>query len=208
METSWSLNTSWVVAPENMSAIFCDNCGTYATLEQNAIFDNGSTDNCRECGAFLSYTISGLSVRSDNAQFLDAAEVRKATWFHATLRNDWVGDLTQTNAQVHSEDSTGEPSLMVHVGTADAALTRLIDAMKSQNQTEGYVYELRIKDSAEIHDLVYDDANETCPEWSYQCGPKGYSTGVTRYVNRYESIGSISLLINSEAFEVVNVTTV
>lgn len=203
---STTLNPSWSIAPEGMSAIFCDDCGTYATMEQNATFDSGCTDNCRSCGAFISYTISGLSVRADNAHFLDVAEVRKASWFHATLRSDWMGDLAQTNAQVQSAGVTKDDQFMAHVGTLDAALARLIDAMKFKDaDTVGYVYELRIKDSADIHDLIYDDENETAPQWAHECTSKGYSKDVTRYVNRYESIGSISLLINSDAFEVVSV---
>lgn len=86
---------------------------------------------------------------------LDTEAVRQTTWFHASERADWGEALEGV------KDAAGLP-LMVHVGSEDAAITRMGDILDcraggADDEVVGWLFEVHLKDEAEIFEQTLED---------------------------------------------------
>lgn len=130
-------------------------------------------------------------------RFLKEGAVPKKTWFHATTRENWFEDI---NSEV-------EP-LIVHIGLKSTAMARASDILATSGGTY-YLWEVRLAKTAKVNPNILDDNNH----WPIFVGEMddkydGYSDDyeVTRYLNRWETPGALSLLVQAGALEVVRMT--
>lgn len=199
----------WLVSPEGMGHVGCPQCRTAITARQEEGFLNHSLrlDPCATCGKVIDNMTGTILVRRDNAMFLDAETARTATWYHATVRENWIDDLMECErrAQPYPWYVPGETVPMIHVGTRQAAQDRAERLMERDQPNRMYMYTVRLRTDAPMSQYVVDDL-PSAPDYAGYCdGKPEYSKmGATRYVNRYESLGSISLLVNTTALEVVS----
>ena len=199
---SASPSSGWAIAPAGHTGRACPNCMKYfTTTELIAMCDiTGSVTgvvNCIRCGYRSSPETAHIGVRHDAAPLLEADESRSRIWYHATLLEGW-----------HQKMLGSENLPLVHLGTKEAALARAAHLGSYMSSPVWNVYGVKLVEAAFIAVDVLDDEDDSAPATavkSRSVRARGYDVrGVTRYVNRYEAEGSISLLANPLAFRVVS----
>jgi len=151
---------------------------------------------CLGCGREIATAVMGIKVHPDSQKFLNASAVRSSLWHHATYRSNWYVGLDEYSREA-GED------ILIHLGTREASLDR---ARTLLGKT---LYTVKINPEATISPYVVEDDN-TWPEGTGDLsveGWNGYFGDVTRYVNRYEMPGSISLIVNYKMISIVEVET-
>lgn len=180
------------------SPVRCMECDSYITSEQeDYIFRARSIEDeeCHNCGFDLQEDTVIADIHPTSEHLLDIATAKDAFWFHATNRSDWMGDLLEFKDV--DEDSVP----LVHVGTLDAAMSIMADKYSRSNDLT-YLYRVRLAPSAIIDNVLYEDENFWPDRTSeIDCDSKAF-----RYVNRWESTGSISMIVDPEFLIVDRVT--
>lgn len=173
----------------------CPKCSKTLSREEGKRLDDWDSFPC-QCGYTLNLfdTEIEVLVQPKDASLLDKSEVRQRTWFHSTSSPDWLEQVTAAGKYAH-------------VGSLEAATDRA--TVKSQNkdanEQKTYLWELRVKPEAVIAgDLMRDDSDWL--ETVSPCSKDHLGGDVQRYINKFESAGSISLLIDPRQMEAVRVT--
>lgn len=174
-----------------LSALSCQTCGVHLSgMEEDTILTYYSVS--ASCGHEVIASEARLAVRPDYEKFLNVRGLlEEPKWYHATMMSDWENRILDP---VHE--------ILVHIGSEESALDR------ARYAGGKYMNVIKLKDDAHISPYVVDDQNlwpdemrETrLPEW-------GNFSEVTRYVNRYEVPGSVSLLVAASALDVVETYT-
>lgn len=195
-------------ADPGMSGIKCGECHAPFTAEEynkalgGANFDELQCTNCKE----ITYSVDSFDVvvSPESIPMVEDENVRTATWFHATTVENWHEVVSgEGDPDMNWEDHTGkgDTTIMVHIGSKAAAEDR---ARVDFYDEEWFLHEITLNDGVEIAPVIMPDEETKVPERAYQCEGRDYSAaGVTRYLNAYESPGSISLLVNPHAITVV-----
>ena len=180
------------------SPVRCMECDSYITSEQeDYIFRSRfiEDDACHMCGMDLFEESVVTDIHPDSEYLLDIQNAKDEVWYHATDREDWMGDLLEDK---NPEDDSVP---LVHIGTLAAA--SYIMAQKYACFTETiYLYRVRLSPDAVIDVDLYEDENL----WPERTNDIGCFADAFRYVNRWESTGSISMLVDPEHLIVEKVT--
>jgi 1,2-phenylacetyl-CoA epoxidase PaaB subunit len=177
------------------STMRCLECNTYINHRQEAAivrFLETDERNCYGCGAQLYHHTVAVDIRPTSERFLDPANVKNSTWYHATDRQNWVADLLN--------DRQGNNYPLVHVGTREAALTIISDQYVRRDDWI-YLYTVKLASTAIVDAMLYEDENM----WPSRTNDADGTANIFRYVNRYEATGSISLLMDPRELIVTNV---
>lgn len=209
-------NNSWRIEDTHgfdAAGAYCKFCGEFFDTE---VADDLTTEgwvDCSECGQTctkLDKTI-GFGVRGyDVALMRDPNEVYERVWYHTSKYKNWLSKVQEPDEKGHIP--------LVHVGTEDASMYRAKhvsdkswwrdDEDEDGVAERGYIYEIRVKRGAPVAPEVMGDIDGRAPA-STRDTQEGFDTsGVTRYVNEFEHIGSVSLLANPEMLEVVSMKRV
>lgn len=179
--------------------VLCDSCGF------NFDPDNASVEHqirkgmvCPADGCYNVISSDSLPVvvRKSESGLLDRGAAQDALWFHATRRENWMETLL-------SLPETDMPT--IHVGSREAAVSRANGEYAASGTW--YLYALRVRSNVCVSEAIFADEN-MCAPWRVGDLYAGYFPGygaATRYVNAFESIGSISMVGDPRAFEVVDV---
>lgn len=209
-----------VLCADNEPATRCADCEHgYTDSQMDTISRMMSLNRpfaCVKCGhVHHDVTEFKIWVRENSAKFLNLDTVRNSFWYHGTHARHWYESLIAGGDPFHHSYGIGE--IMVHIGTQPAAEERIrhrqeFNAYRNPLGFEDWcVFTLRIKDNAPIHPVLQKDFdwfpetnNETLGDFDeFDWEPRG----VTRYLNAFENPGSISLLANINALEVVEVNS-
>ena len=194
------------MSPSAASAFMCYGCDTYLSHTAERMLLSGFPVHLCECEEESEVKDLEVHVIPSSVQFLDADVVRQAVWYHATAVENWEEkvSIVRPTYVCGSNEMLSVP--YIHVGTFDAAMERFNDSIGGS----GWLYEIRIKDEAVLAEEVYEDSNDW-EKWVRT----GFFEGVLedrkqcdaiRYVNRWESVGSISLIMDPRFIEVVKVS--
>jgi len=159
----------------------CPGCGKPASRTEHAsLLIAGYAVEC-ECSVVYDTESAEIVLRQGSLKYLDPAEVFNNYWWHTTDKNNWFNDIRNYHGMWEQDMP------MVHLGTFNAACDR--------GRWEGYsnLFRIRLKNSAKILPEVWDDAT-IWPSLAVE-----YDYDIIRYINRWESAGSISLLVNPNA---------
>lgn len=155
------------------------------------------------CGEELEITDVDVKVIPSSIPLLESSIAKESVWFHSTNVKNW--DVEILKAQPTRTGGISDNGMSVpyaHVGTREAALERFSD----RKESNGWLYEIRLKESARVSDLVYEDTSD----WDFWVRTGYYEDDMLcdaiRYINRWESVGSISMLIDPRVMEIVSVT--
>lgn len=193
----------WEIASEGRSGFACPICRyEYSEAEENYRVTNVGWD-CIECGEEFEGEMALVSVRADAVKFFDDDVVRETEWYHATTRENWHESIARG----------GDNSRLAHLGTKEAALQRIWYASsrdKSIQAKKWRIYRVTLKPDVPIHANVMGDDLFGEPSTVAEARQdKDYEAdGVTRYVNTFEQVGSVSLVANPEQFIVSGVEEV
>lgn len=206
----------WRVAPEGYSGRYCRTCNSLQRITRATGLDAFPCEVCHK----KFYNSDGTSrvVRSDNLRFFDPEEVRQHEWLHVTSHQKWGSNI------LRGSDMTKQP--FVHLGVIDAAIDRKAHISEERMRVpKFYLFTVRLKADVEVAPSILIDADNHFPTTPEQADEKAswekpdawrgrvasqfsYNDfsrhGVTRYVNQFESPGTVSLLAHASAFEVVD----
>ena len=119
-------------------------------------------------------------------------------WYHASTNPNW-----------HEDVQNQEIAPVIHAGTHLAAWMRMKN-MDSQKPV--YLYLIRIKDEAEVSELLYDDQDDSADKstpnhpTNVEETKNGFETNkIMRYVNWWEEPGSVSIMATPSLLTVQSV---
>lgn len=175
-----------------LSALACPKCKIHYTLEQENLAMTSYRATCLMCMTETYVEDMRLTILPRYSEYLRADNVRGSVWYHATHHENWLERMLELDGP--------ENSVLLHIGSVESALDR------ANVRNYDHLYAVKIDPSAVISPSIVDDSNDW-PE-TVKMIPQ-YGTGeeykdVTRYVNRYEIPGSISLLVDSRMLKVVS----
>lgn len=160
-------------------------CGQYLTDEDIPC------DECDEDGN-LESLVKGFIVRNESLPLLGAPSViRQVAWFHGTGNPYWENDVVASNVPVH-------------IGEEDAALDIL--RPKVTLNGIGFLHTLRIRRDVTIAPFLCPDLYLRWPDNDLQDFHSESEYQAVRYVNCYESPGSISMFLDPSCLKTVDTT--
>lgn len=191
--------TPRVMDPMKDESVFaCPSCSVTLDKEEELRLREWDVSPCK-CGHELSLEDeeSALLVLPESAPLLEKEEVTQRSWFHATYNQNWLEEVS-------------ESAVYVHVGSRDSALERAATLYFKKNfrkPGQFFLWEVTVKQETVIADDVMRDDSD----WYYKvtsCTEKHLGGDAQRYLNKFESPGSISMLIDPRLIEVVKVTEI
>ena len=192
------------VVDAGLSPFRCGNCGNH--IEKSAerfssYWQEVPVLACETCGDAQAGCIT---VAPSSAHLLQKTAVKESVWYHATYVEDWFEKVSTGHGM---KRETGD-FLYIHVGTEDASRD-LADSKYFTHPRDGeriMLYKLKVKSDAVLAPSILNDI-ETW--WDYSSVTAETNTAIggdaVRYLNRWESPGSISLLVDARMLELVNV---
>jgi hypothetical protein len=194
------------MSAEAQSAFVCLGCDAPLSKSWERMLTKGFDSYQCVCGEESMVDELDVHILSSSVRFLDAVTTRETVWYHSTSVQNWNEEVSKLRPTFVCGSNELSSVPYIHVGTLDSAMERF----KDKKSTSGWLYEVRIKDEAVLAEEVYEDRNdweawvrtgffEGVLEDKKQCD-------VIRYVNRWESVGSISLIMDPRFIEVVKIS--
>jgi len=193
------------IAPDGLQGVYCRKCSKYFQTEfvEKLLKSSSSSKNkprCPTCNSITLMEDAGVDIRFKDSHLLQEENVRKASWFHVTTNDNWLETMSNL------EGATP----MLHIGSKEAAMDRLRDLKKWQNDgSTWYLYELKVKPEAPVNEGLFDDEDEDCPSSVAEARKTDYDgNGVNRYLNTFEAPGTISLVANPHTLREVKCVSI
>lgn len=185
------------MGPEDAAPYVCPSCHVTVTQAQKKRLISGELVTC-SCGEKFETESADLKVLPTSAPLMSEEFAKDAIWYHATVVPNW-------------HEAVSEAGVYVHAGSRAAALERAADkffpyGQKITDRTI-YLWKLSINSDAVVASDILSDENQW-PTWVTGCTQKHLGGDVQRYLNRWESPGSISVLADPRAFNVISVKEV
>lgn len=185
-----------------LSALHCCKCGHHFSIAEQEKLLNDYGVECSNCGHKEDEMEAGVTIHPRYFDLLKKANVTEKgerLWYHATTRDDWYDNLWNFAVRM-------DRFPLVHIGTKETALDRAKQMSKIWHGV-GWLHTVRILPTATVSNFVIEDMNYW-PDEADELGRGEFKkfTSVTRYLNRYEEPGSISLLVDYRVIEVVDST--
>lgn len=166
------------------SALYCPKCETHLSKYKERDFLSEYDVTCSKCGNRMSEYDIAVSVIPTSEKFLRVGAVRESLWYHSTSRENWHDNVPD--------------DVPIYLGTRAAAKARRSHTRTELRDEEAFLYTLKLKRNVPILRSVtaddYLNDHYTYPKYAHQ---------VVRYVNMFESVGSISLITRRDHFEIV-----
>lgn len=169
------------------SPLYCLACKTHASKYSQNQFLRSLVVYCQKCDQYNDESEVGVKVVPSSAQYIKIAPTRQSYWYHSTYVDRWGEKYTEF----------GDP---IYLGTRNAAIRRYKDLASDPTFTKesGWLYKVKLKPRVKIHRYVLDDDHLMPSTAEFQ-------DRVVRYVNLFESVGSISLVTRADQFDIVDV---
>lgn len=165
------------------SSLSCRWCKTHFSKYQENQIISELESKCQSCLRINDEFDVTVGVRKSSAKFMQIAPVRSATWYHSTRVDDWGEKIQGTSSALY-------------IGSYASAMNRYKHT-NSKFFKGGWLYKVKLKDGVKIHPTVrrddYVDRDIT-----------QFPDRVMRYVNLFECPGSISLIVRSNHFDIID----
>lgn len=182
------------------SALRCDTCGHHLTKKEERLLiqEYILSDDTSSCGHDIYADDVIVSVLPEYQHLMNLRTARNTdtVWYHTSANENWP-----TPIQGLGWGRVTDGEFVAHVGTLQAALDRCSYSERTFQPT--FLYHLKLSAKARWSPKILLDENywpTSVPE--LKRAPEFFGD-VTRYVNRYEDPGSISLLVRTGIIEVV-----
>lgn len=191
-----------------LSPFRCDNCSTHITKQNESDSPLWHEVPLVECELCEDLNEGSITVIPESSSLLQAEVARDTIWFHTTYVENWFEKVS--TGQVMEEQREDGDFLYVHVGSENAALDnahyKYFDGYSHSDEPTVMLYQVKLKADAVLSPRVVND-DETWRDFdSVVEGSKEAIGGdAVRYLNRWESPGSISLLVDARQLELVSV---
>ena len=209
------------VAPADMVGLICPNtnCGKHMTRREwgtkRDLAAYGDLITCQHCendadNTFREFTPDNckVDVESRSAELIEDSAARTTVWYHATTRENWDKNILVRNPR--------EGDLYVHLGTKSAAIERIHDSLDHKGG-EFYLYEVTLMEDTNLASHILSDDNvwpthtNSDERYADSWEPVDWKNEIqvhdaVRYLNRWETPGSVSMLARASKIQVVGVT--
>lgn len=158
---------------KSRSAFRCPTCGRAPTRKHEIRLISSDAAEC-PCGEIYDATEATVLVGQNSEKFLDLLTTRESIWWHGTHQHDWPRKPIE------------DPDLYyVHIGTYHAAY------MRARQEKAAYLHKVVLYWPTKVSPIFLKDRGW----WPQKI--EGFDLAdAYRYVNRWESPGSISLLVD------------
>ena len=200
IETPGMLTTDQIEA--GYSKHFCPECNRHLTEGEYKTFYG--------CNQYHNKT--ELLVVPSSHHLLNADNAKDVVWYHSTNIVNWLDVLQSAKASEYFGTEEGDVPF-VHVGTRGAAMQRAVELyagvedlyFEADETINGaFMYAVRLKEDAVISQHISADTNDW-PFYVEEETKDKMGGDALRYVNRWESTGSVSMLIDPQMLELVSV---
>ena len=195
----------------DLSPFACSHCGKHSTKSMethmryahNALYGHQHEPFLCACGRTISIADSTLTVTPSSAPLLNDETAKNITWFHATNIYNWLEEIS-----FRDDENTQRP--YVHLGAKAAALELAQWKYLEDNDDDNdsfYLWQVTLNVEAILADGLLEDHND----WFYEVTDstrKALGADAVRYLNKWESAGSISLLADPRYLTAVRVDDV
>lgn len=181
---------------------FCPECNRHLSEEEYRTFYG--------CNSFHNKT--NILVVPSSHHLLNTENAKEVIWYHSTNIVNWLETVQSGKESEYFGTDEGDIPF-VHVGTRGAAMHRAIelyagveDLYQEAKETinGAFMYAVRLKKEAIVSRHISADTNDW-PFFVHDDDKKEMEGDALRYVNRWESSGSISMLVDPQMLELVSV---
>lgn len=195
----------------DLSPFACAHCGKHSTKSiethmryaHNALYGHRHEPFICACGMNISIADNTLTIIPSSATLLNDETAKSITWFHATNIYNWLEEIN-----FQDDEDTQRP--YVHLGSKEAALELAKWKYLEDNDDDDdtfYLWQVTLNVEAVLAGSVLEDNND----WFYEVNDatrKALGADAVRYLNKWESAGSISLLADPRYLTAVRVDDV
>lgn len=190
----------------------CENCQASNSLTAetyHARTEDGMTA-CASCKRDFNFGPRVIDLRDPEDEALDANKVPRLAWYHTTTELEWpqVSRVLPDEELRHLREVARWPedemvrhrrfyeNQALHVGTYEAAIESMLRRMNEQNNRNSpfYLYRVRLRESVSIAPEWRDENHEQAAKIT-RMDLAAQNLDAIRYLNAYESMGSISLAL-------------
>lgn len=171
-----------------LSCVRCNHCNTYLTVHEARVMLHSYIHKHTHCGATVNIDLDTTCAIDPRCVRLltSPSAVYYTTFYHCTKNPKWE--------ELQEFSTADRPA--VHIGTREAAMDRYSENLANMGY-DFFLYTLRVRTRSKIcRDIWFDD--NFWPEDAANL------PGVVRYINRYESPGSVSLLVDPADLVITN----
>ena len=191
----------YALGDTSLSVYYCLECNTqFPKSDEYRV--PGWKKRCEQCGEVSEDSVVGYTLKPGDEKFFEKEAVLESEWYHYTTHGeDWESFLEPGNPKAK----------LVHLGSRDSAVDRYTHTRSGLHGGEELrIYKVRLKpESVVAENILQDDPfnAQIVPLVADGGVQRGIlMSGVTRYLNAYEDPGSMSLMVNPELIEIVDVT--
>ena len=174
-----------------LSNLICPRCHYHLTKQdEDAILYRWYSVDCKSCDLHMDAYMNVPDVVLDRSCYsLKSVGTAKAnTWWHYTSSSEnWLNEVI-------------DAGVWVHIGTKESALAMKRIRYITDAQVETRMFRLKIDPSIIMSHVIYRDDNSWPVDlWDTEMVDQpriGRGVSAIRYVNKYESPGQISLMID------------
>lgn len=191
------------VAPATKSGFRCPRCDRYMA---RGFGDSGLTIRgfrCPSCSLEAGIEEWEIDIQADNAKYLDDEVAAKSKWYHITEDPEWGEKMAAFEA--------GDPTApAVHVGTKATSLRH--SELRQFRSSGKHLFEIKLREGISFSPHLQEDVDYGWPNTVADFTSKDFphaptfeeqgfaADGATRYLNRFEGAGTISLLLAPHLF--------
>jgi hypothetical protein len=191
----------------------CDCTSYISAADYHAKTTVDALMQCNHCGRAIHFGPAIAALRDPNDPVLDNKQINRLAWYHTSTQSDWpsasyANDHRATllagahHFSADRVDAYNERQLnqTLHVGTYEAAIENMLRRMRNQDDATSQFYLHRITlvvDPDRINDGYRDENHEPAAQLTTADLRESGFVAV-RYLNVYESIGSLSLAVLPE----------
>jgi hypothetical protein len=193
--------------------MLCPNCPEVTTLtsEEYYLEDNEAHVMCAHCGADIHFGPAVMTLRDVDDPALDDHRLSAVAWYHTSTNDNWPSSThampvatveslrREMPADAVARVRKRQEDQALHLGTYEAAIESMLRRMRDQGDgaSQFYIYRVALRRDGLVIEPGWRDENHAEAAKITQAD-LGKADGI-RYLNVYESPGSISLAVRRKA---------
>jgi len=169
---------------------------------------------CSHCGKRIHFGRAVIALRDMADPALDNEQLNRFAWYHASTSPDWPSPtyvqakrltLTRGGSRIPEDQVARLSNLAVHVGTYEAAIETVLRRMRNQGDADSrfFLYRVALDLDPRRVECGYRDENLQPAAMLSSAELRDQDLQAVRYLNVFESPGSLSLALIPDAIAAV-----
>jgi len=169
---------------------------------------------CSTCGNRIHFGRAIIALRDPTDPALENGQLNRFAWYHTSTSPDWPSPtyaqqqrraLTRGIPSIREEQVARLSNLALHVGTYEAAIENMLRRMRNQGDAYStfFLYRVALDLDPQRVEAGYRDENVQTAAQLSNAELRAQGFQAVRYLNVYESPGSLSLAVIPDAIAAV-----